>query len=137
MISSVVKNSWNWNFADFGVLVLILPVTATTSVFLKKPFLEIFQYSQQKKNLCQGLFLSYNFIEKKTLAQRFSCEFCKFLKTLFLQNSSGCLLLFYESSWLYTLQLYIAGNLQVQWNLSKVDTIGAKKFVRFRQMSAL
>ena len=25
----------------------------------------------------------------------------------------------------------------VQWNLSKVDTIGAKKFVRFRQMSAL
>ena len=25
----------------------------------------------------------------------------------------------------------------IQWNLSKADTIGAKKFVRFRQMSAL
>ena len=25
----------------------------------------------------------------------------------------------------------------IQWNLSKADTISAKKFVRFRQMSAL
>ena len=25
----------------------------------------------------------------------------------------------------------------IQWNLSKADTIGAKKFVRLRQMSAL
>ena len=26
---------------------------------------------------------------------------------------------------------------KIQWNLSKADTIGAKKSVRFRQMSAL
>ena len=32
MISNVVKNSWNLNFADFRELVLILPETATGSV---------------------------------------------------------------------------------------------------------
>ena len=32
MISNVVKNSWNLNFADFRELVLILPEAATGSV---------------------------------------------------------------------------------------------------------
>ena len=32
MISNVVKNSWNLNFADFRELVLILPEEATGSV---------------------------------------------------------------------------------------------------------
>ena len=32
MISDVVENSWNWNFADFRDLVLILPEAATGSV---------------------------------------------------------------------------------------------------------
>ena len=30
-----------------------------------------------EKPLCQSLFLSSNFIKEETLAQRFSCEFCK------------------------------------------------------------
>ena len=37
--------------------------------------------------------LAYNFIKKESLAQVFSCEFCKFLRTPFLQNTSKWLLL--------------------------------------------
>ena len=29
---SVVKNSWNWNFVNFGDLVLVLPEAATEGV---------------------------------------------------------------------------------------------------------
>ena len=54
MISSVVKNDWNWNFANFRDLVLILPEAATGGVLL----------------------LSCNFIKKETMAQEFSCNFC-------------------------------------------------------------
>ena len=32
---------------------------------------------------------TWNFIKKKTLAQVFSCEFCKTFKNTFLQNTSG------------------------------------------------
>ena len=32
MTSSVVKNRWNWNLANFGDLVLILPEAATGDV---------------------------------------------------------------------------------------------------------
>ena len=35
----------------------------------------------------------YNFIKKETLAQVFSCKFCKIFKKIFLQNASGRLLL--------------------------------------------
>ena len=36
-----------------------------------------------RKHLCQSLFLSCNFINKETLAQRFFCEFCKIFKNSF------------------------------------------------------
>ena len=52
------------------------------------------------KHMCQtpeSLFLirpeACNFIKKETLAQVFSWEFCKILRTPFLQNTSGRLLL--------------------------------------------
>ena len=32
MISNIVKNSWNWNFADFKDLVLILPEATNEAV---------------------------------------------------------------------------------------------------------
>ena len=36
-----------------------------------------------RKDLCQSLFLSCNFIKKETLAQGFFCEFCKIFKNTF------------------------------------------------------
>ena len=104
-----------------------------------------------RKHLCQSLFLSCNFIKKETLAQGFSCEFCKIFKNTFFyratlvvvsgkirtkhlklekfqfqlflttldimgiitENTSGRILLFCNSCWLYTLQLYIASSFQV------------------------
>ena len=56
-----------------------------------------FKISQNllQKNLCQSLFFKKvaglrpgtNFIQKETLAQVFSCEFCKILENFFLQNT--------------------------------------------------
>ena len=57
-------------------------------VLLKKVFLEISQNS--KENICVRVFFlitlqtkASNFIEKETLAQAFSCKFCKFFKNTF------------------------------------------------------
>ena len=54
-------------------------------VFYKNSFLKNFA-KFTGKHLCPGLFFSkvaYNFIEKKTLAQVFFCEFCEILKNNF------------------------------------------------------
>ena len=40
MISNVVKNSWNWKFADFGDLDLILPEAAPDVFYIKKVFVQ-------------------------------------------------------------------------------------------------
>ena len=70
------------------------------------------QYSQE--STCARVFLSCNFIKKETVAQGFSSEFCKIFKnSFFTENTSGWLLLFYNSCWLYTLQLYIARSFEV------------------------
>ena len=46
------------------------------------------------KHLCQGLFFNkVARLKKETLAQMFSVNFMKFLRTTFLQNTSGRLLL--------------------------------------------
>ena len=58
---------------------------ATRGVLWKKVFLEISQNS-------------YEETKKETLAQVFSCEFCEILRTPFLQNTSGRLLL---EAWLF------------------------------------
>ena len=58
MISSLVKNSWNWNFANFKDLALILPEAATGTGVLKK----------------------------EIVAQVFSCEFCKIFKNVFFKE---------------------------------------------------
>ena len=47
MTSSEVKKSWDWNFADFRDLILILPEVTTGSALWKKVFLKIMQYSQE------------------------------------------------------------------------------------------
>ena len=52
-----------------------------------------------------------NVIKKETGTGVF-LWFLQDLRTLFLRNTSGRLLLFANSCWLYTLQLYIAGNFQ-------------------------
>ena len=44
------------------------------------------------KHRCQSLFFS-KVIKKETLAQVFSCELCEIFKNIFLQNTSGRLLL--------------------------------------------
>ena len=43
----------------------------------------------------------------------FTVNFAKYLKASFLRSTSVWRVLFYNSYWLYTLQLYIAGNFQV------------------------
>ena len=53
------------------------------------------------KHLYQSLFLNkvpglYNFIEKKTLAQMFSCEFCEISKNIFLHKTLWWLFLIYN-----------------------------------------
>ena len=61
-------------------------------------------------------------------------NFARFLRTNFLQNTSGWPFLFYNSCWLYTWQLYIAGNFQVvgsHWSGNKFIHI-SKGFYRFR-----
>ena len=58
-------------------------------------FLEISRNSLE--NICARvsfLMKACNFIKKETLAQVFSFEFCKFLRTPFLQNTSRRLLLY-------------------------------------------
>ena len=52
--------------------------------FYKKVLLELSQISQE--NTCSRASF---FIENETLAQVFSCEFCKILRIPFLQNTSG------------------------------------------------
>ena len=49
------------------------------------------------KHLRRSLFLSSNFIKKVSLAQVFSSEFTRFLRTPVSKNTSGWLLLFYNS----------------------------------------
>ena len=65
---------------------------------IKKAFLKISQ-NLQENTWARVSFLTelqaqaYNFIKEKTLAQVFSCEFAKFLRTPFSQNTSEWLLL--------------------------------------------
>ena len=47
-------------------------------------FLEISQNSQE--NTCDSLFFNKKIIKKDTLAQVFSCEFCKIFKNNFLKE---------------------------------------------------
>ena len=110
MISSVVKISWNWSFSNFRELVLILP-EQPPAVFYKKDVFKNFAIFT-RKHLFQSL-LSCNYIKKEALTQGFSVTYARFLRTTFFQNTSGWLLLFFNSCWLYTLRLYIAGNFQV------------------------
>ena len=62
-----------------------------------------------QETLCQSLYFNEvtgqvcNFIKIETLAQVFSCEFCEILRTPFLQNTSGRLLLSLET-WNYQKQ---------------------------------
>ena len=67
-------------------------------VFYKKGVLKNFA-KFTGKYLCQSLFFNKvagvcNSIKKGTLAQLFSCEFCEIFKNIFLQNTSGRLLLY-------------------------------------------
>ena len=65
---------------------------------VKNMFLEISQKSQENTCARDSFFnkvagqrpVACNFIKKESLAQVFSCEFVKFLRTPFLQNTSGC-----------------------------------------------
>ena len=61
------------------------------SCSVKKLFLEISQNSQE--STCARVPQACNFIKKETLAQLFSCEFAKFLRTPFLTEQFRWLLL--------------------------------------------
>ena len=74
-------------------------------VLYKKVSLKISQNSQENTCARRVSFLIklqssqvWNFIKKETLTQMFYWEFCEILKALFLQNTSGRLLLHLSSS---------------------------------------
>ena len=94
-LSSIIylkcKFADDFNSLHSGVLILLEAVVQRCSV--KKVFLEILQNSQ--KNTCVRVsFLmklqasAWNFIKKETLAQVFSCEFCKISKNIFSYRTS-------------------------------------------------
>ena len=60
---------------------------ATGGILQRKVFLKFSQNSQENTS-ARVSYLS-NFIKKETLAQVFYCEFCKILKTPFLQTTAG------------------------------------------------
>ena len=70
-----------------------------------------------EKHLCQSLFFNKvaglgrpqacNFVKKETLAQVFSVNFAKFLRTPFLQNTSGGLLLQKNQFLFITYEIYV------------------------------
>ena len=67
----IVKIIW-WN-----------PEAVTRRCFAKKVFLGLRSATLLKKRLWHKCFLGCNFIKKETLAQVFSCEFCKISKNTF------------------------------------------------------
>ena len=106
MISSLVKKSWNWNFANFKDLALILPEAATGAGVLKN-----FKHSQE--NTCTRVsFYAATLLKRRLWHRGFPVNFARFLRMSFSKNTSGWLPLFYNSCWLHTLQFYIAGNFQ-------------------------
>ena len=100
MISSVVKNSWNWNFLDFRDLGLILPEAATKGVSLKRLFLKICQHSLEKS--CASLpdiwVVLVNFT--KSLETHFVIFFVKCLFPLPVMQSVCC-------TWAYEQLLFV------------------------------
>ena len=77
---------------------------------VRQGVLEISQNSQE--NTCARVFFlitlqaqACKFIKIETLAQVFFCEFAEFLRTSFLKNSSGCLLLKINNNFFVTIIL--------------------------------
>ena len=102
-------------------------------MFYKKAVLKNFAILTGK-HLCQSLFVSYNFIKKETLAQGFSCEFCKIFKDTFFTEH-----LWVTASFLQQLlALYFA--IIYSWQLSSSEVVSREKktihlsqgFYRFR-----
>ena len=92
------NESWTWerlwNFRCFWAVKST--EVATTGILRKKVFLVISQNSQKntcarKKHLYSGL-RPATLLKKRLWHRRFSENFAKLLRTLFLQNSSGRLL---------------------------------------------
>ena len=101
---NVVNNSWNWHFANYRDLVLILPEAATGGFLSKKVLLKISQYSQAAT----------------LLKRRFSSVFCKNSKDAF----------FTEDLWMtgfilqQLLHLYFALIYSRQLSSSKKSLVG-------------
>ena len=96
---------------------------AATGVVLQKKMLsKNLQYSQE--NPCTRIFATL--FKKRLWCRVFPVIFAKFLRTPFFRNISERLLIFYNSFWLYTSQLYIAGN---QGDKEKGFFVGARKFI--------
>ena len=83
MISNVVKNSWNWNLANFRDLVLILPEAATGSVLLKNGvLLKMLQYTQGNA-FARVSFYAATLLKKRLWHRDFRVNFCKMFKNTF------------------------------------------------------
>ena len=102
IISQCRGSPWHqvWSEIAGAEIFTISETWQSLEVSYKKGFLENFAIFA-RKHLCQCLFIGCNFIKKEALARRFFWELCKILRTSFLQNTSGWLLLFYNGYWLY------------------------------------
>ena len=98
-VKIIRKNiSWSHNMKlDFTIVFffflkgLLSFIRSRSDVFCKKGGLKNFAKFSEKDQ-CQSLFFNnilLNFIKKETLAQVFSCEYCKIIMSTFFWNTSG------------------------------------------------
>ena len=111
MISNVVKNSWNWNFADFRDLVLILPELVIQRYSVKKVFLKILQDSQESEIFC---------------------EYCEIFKNTFFYRTLPM------AAYFATVAGFILSN-HISWHLSSSEKslVGKKWSIYFKDFTYL
>ena len=73
-----IRSELSQSIITSNLLSWVAAEAATRGVLRKKMFLKISQNSQE--NPCARVSFLTNFVKKKTLAQVFSCEFCKMFK---------------------------------------------------------
>ena len=83
-------------------------------MFCEKVFLEMSQNSQ--KNTCARAAFWKKFIKKRLWHRCFPVNFAKILRAPFLQNTSGRLLLHFESCFVWKFKCFDSGNGNNEWS---------------------
>ena len=91
----ILRQSFKSDF--YFWLFLILTEAATRGVLCKKVLLEIWQNSQENNCAKVSFLINLQALKKRLWHRCFPVDFVKFLRTPFLQNTSGRLLLYMQS----------------------------------------